>query len=375
MSTRVLLTGVTGALGSALLPELLGRGFEVYCLIRPQKNEGAAARLRRLTANRCAIPLAGDITDPLCGVDPAKLPKIDKLVHAAADTSLSQGNEQRAVESNLVGTRNALALAAALGNPEFYYIGTAYIAGDAPVLTEHDAGGPLTVGKSRNPYEASKVQAETMVRQYRGQYSVLRPSIVVGRSDDGAAPGLDGIYGFFRSITRLREMIRRGNYTDEKGLRIGRGYNLQIPIGIKDQDDIALNLVQLDWISETEAALIALPAQGRTYNLTHPNSMRLKALVRTTIDALDLAHVSIVEDKGGWTLSPIKIAIRRMVNRELEHLRPYLLHSPLFESRNLYSDLGPDWPMPPPITTEFIRMTMSAADNEWTDRAAIDARA
>jgi len=374
MPVRVLLTGVTGALGRALLPELLGRGFEVYCLIRSQKGLGAQARLAELTDHPKAFALAGDITEPLCGVDASSLPAIDKLVHAAADTSLNQGNEARVIDSNLKGTQHTLDLAAALGHPEFHYIGTAYIAGDAPLLIEHTADEPLIVGSARNPYEASKVKAESMARRYRGRFSVQRPSIVVGRSDDGAAPNLDGIYAFFRNISRLRDSFRQGNYRDEKGVRITRGYSLQLPIGIKDSEDVALNLIQLDWISRTEAALIALPAHGRTYNLVHPQSLHLRELIRATIQALDLNHVTIVEDTGGFTLSPIKLAIRRMIKREMEHLRPYLIHSPEFVSRNLYEDLGLGWPRPPAITPKFIRMTMEAADRSWREPQRVAAQ-
>ena len=367
---RVLLTGVTGALGCALLPELLGKGFEVHCLIRPQPDRTPAQRLAQITSHPGAFALAGDITMPLCGVDPASLPVIGKLVHAAADTSLNHGSEDRIVEANLEGTRNTLALAGALGHPDFYYVGTAYIAGDAAVLEEQEPGMPLNVGAGRNPYERSKVAAETAVRGYTGQFSVLRPSIVVGRSDDGTAPGLDGWYGFFRSITRLRESISRGNYKDEAGIKIMRGYKLQLPIGIKPTDNVPLNLIQLDWISVTEAALIARPARGRTYNLTHPHSMRLKEIIMATLDAMNMNNVSFIEDTGGWTLSPVKLALRRMVNRELDHLRPYLMHGPQFISRNLYADLGPNWPEPPRITADFIRMTMAAAEQGWRDEAA-----
>ena len=369
MLASVLLTGATGALGQALLPELLERGYEVHCLIRPQRGKPAAARLRDLTTHPRAIALDGDITEPLGGVDPSKLPAISKLIHAAADTSLNQGNEARVIDSNLIGTTHALDLAEALGRPDFYYFGTAYIAGDAPVLAEQDVGEPLVVGNARNPYEASKVKAENMSRAYAGNFSVLRPSIVVGRSDNGSAPGLEGIYSFFRNIAKLKATVHGGNYLDEVGVKIGKSYKMQIPIGIKDQDNVDLNLIQLDWISRTEAALIGLPARGRTYNLTHPTSMTLKDIIYTTIEAMDLSNITIVDDTGGFTLSPVKLAIRRVIKRELEHLRPYLLHSPQFESRALYEDLGPGWPEPPAITTDFIRMTMKAAEKSWNEPA------
>jgi hypothetical protein len=117
------------------------------------------------------------------------------------------------------------------------------------------------------------------------------------------------------------------------------------------------NMIQLDWLSQTAAALIALPAGGRTYNLTHPNPVNFRDLIHASFEALGLSNVTLVEDKDGWTPSPVKLAVRRLVHRELDHLRPYLLHATRFESRNLYPDLGLDWPQSP-ITPAFIRMTM-----------------
>jgi nucleoside-diphosphate-sugar epimerase len=373
MRRRILLTGATGALGQALLPELLDRGFEVLCLIRPRKNQSAADRLAELTMHPCAVALDGDITAAVCGLDPSSLPAIDKIVHAAADTRLDQRDAASVLESNLTGTRHVIDLANALGRPEVHYVGTAYIAGDGAILHEQERDEPLRVGAARNPYEASKVKAELLVRGYRGHFSVQRPSIVVGRSDDGSAPQLEGWYGFFRTLTQLRAMIARGNYQDEHGRRIGPGHRLKLAIGIQDADDVALNLVQLDWMARTQAALIALPACGRTYNLTHPRSLRLKELLAATMEALDLNHVTFVPDTAGWTISPIKLAIRRMVRRELEHLRPYLVHSPEFVSRNLYADLGAGWPEPPAITADYIRMTMRAAERTWTGAPALAA--
>lgn len=76
---------------------------------------------------------------------------------------------------------------------------------------------------------------------------------------------------------------------------------------------------------------------------------------------MNLNNVTIISEKPGWTISPIKLAIQRLVNRELEHLRPYTEHHPVFESTHLYEDLGPNWPKPPEVTPEFMRMTMAAA--------------
>jgi len=40
--TRVLLTGATGAIGMALLPELLDLGFIVFCLVRSRPGQSSS---------------------------------------------------------------------------------------------------------------------------------------------------------------------------------------------------------------------------------------------------------------------------------------------------------------------------------------------
>lgn len=364
MQARILLTGVTGAVGSALLPELLAQGFEVYCLIRPRGGLSPAERLCRVLDHPRAIAVAGDVTQPLCGVDPASLPSIDKFVHAAADTSLTQNCAPSVLNANLSGTRHALDLAAALGNAEFHYIGTAYIAGDARSLAEHEPGVSLLIGQPRNPYEASKQEAERTVRASRGAISAYRPSIVIGRSDDGSAHMLEGIYDIFKSAWRLHSLVCSGGYTDNNGIRLCWRYPLTISIGIKGLFEQTLNLIQIDWHSRTLARLIALPARGRTYNLVHPDPITVGDLLKFVFEALDINNVELVE-KGKLSLSPMTMALNRAVNREVDRFRPYLASSPQFANSNVYQDLGSDWPRPAAITREFVQMTMRRAREGW----------
>ena len=158
MQKNVLLTGATGAVGAALLPELLSLGFTVYCLVRPKDGQSPAARLAGISRDPHAIAIAGDVTRPLCGVDIAGL-KIDKLVHAAADTSLVESQSSAVIGANRDGTLNAMALCRALGNCEFHYVGAtcktlpvelAGGAADAPAARFADAGLIVTLPARRS---------------------------------------------------------------------------------------------------------------------------------------------------------------------------------------------------------------------------------
>ena len=369
MQKNVLLTGATGAIGAALVPELLSLGFKVYCLVRPKGGRSAADRLRDVSSNPHVIAVAGDVTEPNCGVDVRGL-KIDKLVHAAADTSLVDGKADAVIDANREGTLNALSLARALGNVEFHYVGTTYIAGDAEHLAEQAPGEAVIVGNPRNAYEASKYEAECQVRNAGLPFSIHRPAIVVGRSDDGSAPLLEGFYSCLKGVWKIRDTMWSGSFRDENGKPFDKNSKADIHVGVKGMDVASLNLIQLDWVSVTLAHLVALPARGRTYNLAHLEPTPLKQIVGTMFDALGLINIRIAEPGQTPSRNLVMIALNRFINREVDRFRPYLRPSPVFESRNVYADLGPNWPEPPAITRAFLMTSIERVIAGWRKEAS-----
>ena len=368
MRKYVLLTGATGAIGAALLPELLSLGFTVYCLVRPKDGRSAAARLAEVCDDPRAIAIAGDVTRPLCGVEPTGL-HIDKFIHCAADTRLVDTKSSAVMDANRDGTLNALALCRALGDCEFHYVGTTYIAGDADHLAEQAPGEPVIVGRPRNSYEASKYEAECQVRTSGLRYSILRPAIVVGRSDDGSAPLLEGFYNCLKGVSKIRDTMWSGNYTDEENKPFTQSSKVVIAIGVKGMDVASLNLIQLDWVARTLAHLVALPARGRTYNLAHHDPVPLKQLLGAMFEALGLDKVSVVEPESVKSRSLVMMALNRFINREIDQFRPYLKASSRFHSDNIYADLGADWPRPPAITREFLLTSIRRVQAGWRREA------
>ena len=364
MRQNVLLTGATGAIGAALLPELLALGCKVYCLVRPKDGQSPAARLAGISGHPRAIAIAGDMAQPLCGVDPAGL-KIGKFIHCAADTSLADAKASAVMGANRDGTLNALALCRAFGHCEFHYVGTTYIAGDAASLAEQAPGEAVIVGRPRNSYEASKYEAECQVRNSGLVYSILRPAIVVGRSDDGSAPQLEGFYSCLKGISKIRDAMWSGRYRDEHDKPYSQKSKFVVPIGVKGMDVASLNLIQLDWVARTLAHLVALTARGRTYNLAHHEPVPLKRLMGTMFEALGLVNVSVVEPEALATHSLVIMALNRFINREIDQFRPYLRASTCFHSNNIYADLGPGWPRPPAITSEFLLTSIRRVQAGW----------
>jgi nucleoside-diphosphate-sugar epimerase len=173
---RVFVTGATGFIGSAIVPELLAAGHEVLGLAR---NDTAANSLAR-----AGVPVhRGELSDTESLVAGARA--CDGVIHTAFihDFSQFEANveiDRRAVEA-LVG-----ALAGS-GKPLVITSGTMMVAHGRPA-TEHDA--PVSVAVPRAASEAMVLTAAG--RNVRGSVVRLSPT-VHGAGDHGFVPRLIAI--------------------------------------------------------------------------------------------------------------------------------------------------------------------------------------
>ncbi|AVP97225.1 hypothetical protein C7S18_08455 [Ahniella affigens] len=177
----VLLTGASGVVGAALWPVLLERGFRVIALTR---------------ANRVADPqvvnVTGDISEPDFGLDLSALAlaygPIDCVIHSAALTHFGK-SEAEMLATNVRGTQHAVAVAEALG-ARFLYVSTAYT---------YDLKLPEYL-QEYSTYCDSKRQAEAFVRANASDWTIIRPSIVVGDSRTGAIARFQGLHTIVGAI-------------------------------------------------------------------------------------------------------------------------------------------------------------------------------
>jgi long-chain acyl-CoA synthetase len=215
----LLLTGVTGFLGTELLARQLERSDRpIIALVRADSDEAAGNRVRHVLENISGAEarahaarveaVAGDLTAPDLGLAlsrrEALAERLTTIVHSAASVSFALPLEEaRAI--NVDGTRRMLELAElaqARGGLRCYgHVSTAYVAGThAGGFGERD----LDVGQSfHNTYEQTKYEAEQLVRAQRGlPYTVLRPSIVVGDRRSGWTSAFNVLYWPLRAFAR-----------------------------------------------------------------------------------------------------------------------------------------------------------------------------
>jgi thioester reductase-like protein len=212
----IFLTGATGFVGMELLARYLERTDRtVYALVRGESDEDAQARLdatiERMLPDPApytgrAIAVRGDVMRPGLGLAPRRRAElaevVEEVVHGAASVSFALPlPASRAI--NVCGTENVLSFAQRVKNlRRLGYISTAYVAGDHRGTFRE---GQLDIGQRfRNPYEQTKFEAETIVREHSRELpiQIFRPSIIVGEADTGWTPAFNVIYWPLKAFAR-----------------------------------------------------------------------------------------------------------------------------------------------------------------------------
>jgi nucleoside-diphosphate-sugar epimerase len=194
VGTRILVTGISGAVGSELAEALASRRPDAELtgvfscarsrddfLLRASRHVAAAVR-----------PVVCDLTDAAATAAlPGQLGPTERMVvvHAAANVSWTASPEA-AWRANVTATANVAAAARVLGGSRFLLVSSAYTAADG--------------WEYRNVYEETKAAAERMLR---ADYPDLRPavfscSLVVGHSQAGTISRFHGIYPLLGLLER-----------------------------------------------------------------------------------------------------------------------------------------------------------------------------
>ena len=202
---RAVMTGATGFIGRNLLARLLERDEQVFAVVRPGSVERLRAIGRRLGADdRLIVPIEGDLCEPRLGLSDADLERIsgaEHFFHVAAVYDLAADATATGV-ANVDGTRHALELAGAAEVGCFHQLSSIAVAGRYDG-TFTEAMLDEAVGLD-HPYFATKHESERLVRETCPvPWRVYRPSLVVGRSDNGEMDKVDGPYYFFPWLKRL----------------------------------------------------------------------------------------------------------------------------------------------------------------------------
>jgi len=180
---KIILTGITGNLGSELAHQLLRRKNEVIPIIRSDDIEAARDRLRVVLgedAENVKSIILGDLQKECPQI--VNFTDVDCIVNAAGIVHFKESRGRNAVIANSV-----LKMAEKLHVP-FYHVSTAF------VWKSNDSMPP------RNDYEEDKQAAEAIIMEGNAPWCIVRPSILTGETQTGAIANFTGYYMIIRAF-------------------------------------------------------------------------------------------------------------------------------------------------------------------------------
>ena len=253
---RVLLTGITGFVGSHLAERLVADGVDVHGIaFEPPPHPNLSGIVSRVTIHRADLSDAEALRAAVSAARP------DAVVHLAGQAipSLAQRDAAGTVQVNVVGTANVLA--ALEPGTHLVYASSADVYGLPEAMPVNEDAPP----RPTNVYAASKAAAEALVREFGdrdGQTAViLRPANTNGPRQH---PGL-AASGFAKQIAEAEAGV------GEPVIRHGR---LDAQRDFIDVRDVAAAYV---------AALALAPERTETYNVGSGEAVSIERILETLV--------------------------------------------------------------------------------------------
>jgi nucleoside-diphosphate-sugar epimerase len=343
--SHLFVTGVSGLLGGQLMARLLGQGRKLAVLVRPSAGASGAERIeamlvREEEATGHLLPrpvvLEGELTSVACGLAGADIEWVRRscsaVLHNAASLEfIGKDRNEDPWRTNVGGTRNVLNLAERAGIREFHHVSTAYVCGLTPgPIPEAPATGSHGF---RNDYEASKFEAEHLVRSaaFLDRPTFFRPAVIVGDSRTGATSTYHGMM----AMLQLMAVIVRSLPADEHGFR-------KVDLRLAMTGDEQRNFIPVDWVAEAMVRLLDMPqARGRTIHLAPNKPITIRELIDFTSSYLNSGGLQFCGPHRPTDLNPIEA----MAYGGKSLYEPYEQTDPVFETATL-GELLPDLPCP-----------------------------
>lgn len=334
----IVLTGATGFLGAFLMAGLLEREYSVTVLGRSSKNMSLTERISSLVrwfdidpGEKLSI-IETDFSKIRLGLDNKSYNSLcadaGKIIHCASDTSFTERNRERVMETNVNSLPYLLSFVADSWAEHFYYVSSAYACG---VCEGTCMEVPITADKFTNIYEESKAKAESIIRRYCKDsgipLTILRPSIVYGHSETGKALKFQALYYAVKSLLYIRDiyikdiMEQGGERSGKWGFSLNDNGILNLPLEVYLSNRGSVNLIPVDYFVETALNIIEHPDSEGIYHITNDNPPDINTLTDFSEKFLQLKGVrAIYSQENRHEPNPAE----ELFNTFIKQYRPYL---------------------------------------------------
>ena len=172
MSKRALITGITGQDGAYLSEYLLGKGYEVFGIVRRSSHFGVADhRLRWLGIDKDVTLLDGNMNDLSSLIRCVQDVQPDEVYNLAAQSFVASSWQQPIITANItaVGVTHMLeALRIARPEARFYQASSSEMYG----LVQDPVQSETTPFYPRSPYAVAKLYGHWITVNYRESFGM-----------------------------------------------------------------------------------------------------------------------------------------------------------------------------------------------------------
>jgi nucleoside-diphosphate-sugar epimerase len=357
---HVFVTGATGFVGSHLTNRLLKDGHRVTALARGSRTSDARDRILEVLSlvsesdfrNNVALErltvLEGDISQPNLGVDHNIFRKavlsIDETWHCAASLSFAEEERDEIFRMNVDGARNVIEVVKQTPGKRLHHVSTAYVAGMRDTALESE----INVGqKFRNPYEASKCEAEELIESSRMNGSIVptvyRPSVVIGDSRTGRVTHFHGVYAFIRGLWSTLERMRRRNPSNG---------TIQLALRVPGSGNTTLNFVPIDYVVNGMVEIGGRESSiGKTYHLANPEATPNRVWLPAVCKLLGMEGLRFVDPQSFANEPPNRL--EALFRKHMAFYYMYLQGEPRFDCSRALEALKGTGIDCPPVTEAF----------------------